>query len=50
MLSSLLFIIALESLSREIKSKPPEELLCADGVVSVCESLADSKWELEAWK
>lgn len=50
MLSPLLFIIALESLSREIKSKPPEELLCADDVVSVCESLADSKWEVEAWK
>ena len=47
MLSPFLFIIVLETLSREIKL---EELFYADDLVLVSESLEELKGTLEAWK
>ena len=42
-ISSLLFIIALEALSREIRSGPPEYLLYVDDVTLVSETLEGSE-------
>ena len=47
-LSPLLFIIVLEALSREIRSGCPEELLYADDLALVSETLADLIEKLES--
>ena len=49
-LSPLLFIIVLEALSREIRSGCPEELLYADDLALVSETLAGLIEKLESWK
>ena len=49
-LSPLLFIIVLEALSREIRSGCPEELLYADDLALVSETLAELIEKLESWK
>ena len=50
MLSTLLFILVLEARSREIRLGCPEELLYADDLVLVKETLEGMKERLEAWK
>ena len=49
-LSPLLFIIVLEALSREIRSGCSEELLYADDLALVSETLAGLIEKLESWK
>ena len=49
-LSPLLFIIVLEALSREMRSGCPEELLYADDLALVSETVELLKDKLEAWK
>ena len=49
-LSPLLFIIVLEALSREMRLGCPEELLYADDLALVSETLESLKVKLEAWK
>ena len=49
-LSSLLFIVMLEVLCREIRSGCQEELLYADDVALVSETLGGMKERLAAWK
>ena len=50
MLSPLLFIIVSESLSREIRSVCPEELLYADDLVLVSERVDSLKGILKVWR
>ena len=50
MFNLLFFIIVLEALSREIRSGCPEELLYADDLAFVSETLEGLKGRLEAWK
>ena len=50
MLSPLLFIIVVEALSRESRTGCPWELLHADDLVIVAESLGDLKVRLKNWK
>ena len=50
MLSPLLFIIVLEALSREITSGCSEELLYADHLALISETIEGLKGKLEAWK
>ena len=50
MFNLLFFIIVLEALSREIRSGCPEELLYADDLAFVSETLQGLKGRLEAWK
>ena len=49
-LSPLLFIIVLESLSREFRTGVPWELLCADDLALIVESLEERITKFEAWK
>ena len=49
-LSPLLFIIVLEALSREMRSGCPEELLYADDLALVSETIEGLKGKLESWK
>ena len=49
-LSPLLFFIVLEALSREIRSGWPEELLHADDLALVSETLEGLKGRLQTWK
>ena len=49
-LSPLLFIIIMEALSREIRTGCPWELLYADDLVIVAESLEELKLKLKTWK
>ena len=49
-LSPLLFIIVLEALSKEFRSGSPWELLYADDLVIVSDSLADLQRKFDAWK
>ena len=49
-LSPLLFTPALEALSREFKTGIPWELLYADDLVFVAESLEDCIYKLKTWK
>ena len=49
-LSPLLFILVLEALSREFRSGAPWELLYADDLVLVAESLEDCIHQLKTWK
>ena len=46
----LLFIIVMEALSREFRVGCPWELLYADDLVIVSESLDDLKLKLKTWK
>lgn len=48
--SPLLFIIVLEATSREIISGCPEELLCADGLALLSETLKSLNGRPKAWK
>ena len=50
MFSPLLFVTVLVAISREINSECPEELLYADDLALVKESLRGAKGRLEAWK
>ena len=50
MLSPLLFIIGLEAIPREVRSECLEELLYADDLALVSETLDGLKGRLEAWK
>ena len=50
MLSSLLYMIGLEVLSREIRSGNPEKLLYADGLAIVSETFEGLKERLEVRK
>ena len=50
MLSPLLFIIVLEPLSRKIRSGRPEELLYADDLQLVSETIKGLKGRMVAWK
>ena len=50
MLSPLLFIIVMESLSREFRTDCPWELLYADDLAIVAESLGEQKVRLKNWK
>ena len=49
-LSPLLFIIVLEALSREMRSGCPKELLYADDLAIVSETIETLNVKLEAWK
>ena len=49
-LSPLLFILVLEALSRELKTGAPWELLYADDLVLISESLDDCISKFEKWK
>ena len=49
-LSLLLFIIVMEALSREFRTGGPWQLLHADDLVIVAESLEELKVNLESWK
>ena len=49
-LSPLLFIIVLEALSKEFRTGSPWELLYADDLVIVSDSLADLQRTFDAWK
>ena len=49
-LSPLLFIIVLEALSKELRTGSPWELLYADNLVIVSDSLADLQRKFDAWK
>ena len=49
-LTYLLFIIVLEALSREMRSRCSGELLYADNLTLISESLDDLKEVREAWK
>ena len=46
----LLFIIVMEALSREFRTGCPWELLYADDLVIVAESLEELKLKLKTWK
>ena len=48
-LSPLLFIIVLEALSREFRTGLPWELLCADDLVLIAESIEDLERKFENW-
>ena len=49
-LSPLLFIIVMEALSREFRVSCPQELLYADDLAILSDSLVDPKNRLAAWK
>ena len=49
-LSPILFILVLEALSRELRTGVPWELLYADDLVLISESLDDCIYKFEKWK
>ena len=49
-LSPLLFILALEVLSREFRTGVPWELLYADDLVTIADSLEECIFKFKAWK
>ena len=49
-LSPLLFILVLEALSREFRTGAPWELLYADDLVIIADSLEQCSSKLKAWK
>ena len=50
MLSPLLFILVLEALSREFRTGAPWELLYADDLLIIADSLEECAAHLKGWK